>query len=360
MAVASSGSDDSARQRRRGRVGARRRLVLRSRRARRARLLLAGGAQTVARVRAGHAGRAPAEAVIAYAGRAALPWSLKSSLSGEQAESLAGAVSLQAAHLSSGPSLALALRRPAAHGVFASLKGPDEIQEAVNAAPYSLRALYASDNIRNACVAPSAGAGADAEVRRFFPELFTTGTTLALITPDAAAHIDEIIDAIGAAGLVVVADDLVHIPVEASAALKLRSGMAAAAVAAPRRGRGPRHRRVGAVPLLALPCGGAAPLERRSSRSATPGGCARAASRAVRRNATRRRRASLDAAGAEAGCGSSIRSAPAAPPSGHERRTPTSGASARSSRASPRSATRSPRRRRVACALLIAGRPQQA
>lgn len=126
-------------------------------------------------------------------------------LSSEQALSLSGATATQEGLLTSGPSLALALQRPSAMSAFASLLGKsDEPVEAPSegSTPTTLRALVGDD----AVIAPITDVGADAELERFFPELLTEQTTLALLLPDAAPYIEEIIEKAKAIGLSVSMD----------------------------------------------------------------------------------------------------------------------------------------------------------
>jgi len=106
------------------------------------------------------------------------------------------------AFMSSGPSLALVLQRPLAVSAWNALCGPSDSQEAKHSHPLSLRALFGTDGLRNACHASQTAASAAMEAAFFFPELAQPQTTLALLTPDADV-VDEVARDAANAGLVI-------------------------------------------------------------------------------------------------------------------------------------------------------------
>ncbi|KAL1504083.1 hypothetical protein AB1Y20_010493 [Prymnesium parvum] len=103
----------------------------------------------------------------------------------------------------SGPSLALVLSRPCAIAAWRSLLGPTNTSDAKAKFPNSLRAKFGTDGRRNACHGSDSAESYAREAALIFPSLFTMESTLAILTPDAAPHMEQIMGAIGAAGLTV-------------------------------------------------------------------------------------------------------------------------------------------------------------
>ena len=128
-------------------------------------------------------------------------------LSEEQVSALHGGVTLAAgvcAALTAAPSLALAVSRPMAASALGGLMGPADPAAAAADAPLSLRALYGGgDPTSISCLGSVTDANATRDVATFFPSLFETSTTLGLLTPDAAPHVEAILAEVDRAGLVV-------------------------------------------------------------------------------------------------------------------------------------------------------------
>ena len=101
----------------------------------------------------------------------------------------------------SGPVLALAISRPFATSAWAALMGPSDPSKATIDAPLSLRALYGANVHTNACFGSASEADAKAHAALFFPSLFESQSTCALLTPDGTQYLDDILSACSSVGL---------------------------------------------------------------------------------------------------------------------------------------------------------------
>jgi nucleoside diphosphate kinase len=91
------------------------------------------------------------------------------------------------AFMSSGPIVALALTQANGLAAWLDLLGPADSGKAAAEAPGSVRALFGTDAIRNACHGSATAAAAYRELKLFFPKTFPRELSVALVLPTAAA-----------------------------------------------------------------------------------------------------------------------------------------------------------------------------